>query len=90
MQEKFKRCSVCTYFDRYYIRQVKRFDKTEFGWCFKIGEITECKHCCDKFAHRQPKKIDEGLLKFYLSDLLTEISQLRTTVEAELNENEEL
>lgn len=90
MDDKSKKCYACRYFDRYYVKEVKRFKKIKFGWCCNCGKAVSSCDGCDKFVFRKPKKIDEGMLKFYLSDLLTEISELRQAVEAEINGNEEL
>lgn len=83
-------CFRCANFQRYYIRKVKHFEKTKLGKCLKEDETVNCMNGCDKFVFRKPKKVDKGLLKIYLGNLLTEISELRKTVEAEISENEEL
>lgn len=88
MENKNGKCSRCKYFNRYYTKGMKQFNKTKFGWCQKSG-VKEASASCPEFSIKQ--KGDNGLLflKICLNDLLTEISEIRKILEVE-NEIEKL
>lgn len=88
MENKNGKCSRCKYFNRYYTKGTKQFNKTKFGWCQKSG-VKEASASCPEFSIKQ--KGDNGLLflKICLNDLLTEISEIRKILEVE-NEIENL
>lgn len=90
MQEKGK-CYQCKNFDRFYTKGVKRFNKTTLGWCCKKGcEVGSGNSCGDAYAHRAPTTKIKSLTKYYLSDLLTQISAIRELIEEETDGNEEV
>lgn len=45
-------CSKCKYLDRYYTKGVKRFNRTEFGWCKKKRESVNVRGCCEMWQAR--------------------------------------
>lgn len=83
-------CYRCKFLDRYYIKGVKEFKKTNSGWCCKKQKTVEIHNGCEDFNARSKRKRNERLLRFYLNDLLTEISEIRKIIEAENREDEEL
>ena len=89
MEEKRHKCYKCKHFNRYYIKEVKRFSKIKFGWCCKACGSVDAYGCCEKFVCNSRRKIIPELVQTSLNDLLTEISVIRNIIEEELN-NEEL
>ena len=78
-----EKCAWCRYFDRYYTRGVKQFNKTELGFCHFKNTETGARDGCENFAPAQKDKRSERLLKHCLNDLLTEISEIRKVIESE-------
>ena len=79
-----KRCSQCKYFDRYYTKGVKQFNKTNFGWCTRKHECVSIHDCCERYKEGvRDRDITNSRLKVSLNDLLTEISAIRMVIEEE-------
>lgn len=83
-------CYRCKFLDRYYVKGIKEFQKTNCGWCCKKQETVAIHNGCKEFSVKQTHKRNERLLRFYLNDLLTEISEIRKIIEEETSENKEL
>ena len=80
------RCSQCKHFERYYIKGVKRFNKTNFGQCTQKRDIVNIHDCCERYkAGVRDRDITDRRVKVSLNDLLTEISAIRQVIEEEAN-----
>lgn len=88
MKNKSNRCSICKYFDRYYIKGATRFSETDCGQCMKNHAYTSAKECCESYAHKTPRRRHVLLIRHALNDLLTELSALRLSLESEYIELE--
>lgn len=86
-----KRCLRCKNFDRYYAKGSKRFNPTEYGWCLIRADHTITRDSCELFAARPTagKKSDRPA-RYYLQELLTEITAIRQIMEEDSHENEEM
>lgn len=76
-------CSGCKFCDRYYIRGVKKFNKINFGWCCQNHKTVDVHENCKKFECKTKSVKSKRLLRYYLSDILTEISEIRRMIEEE-------
>ena len=83
------KCYSCGYFDRYYTKGVKRFNQTQYGWCQKQREAIKIQDACKLFCRKQKLKVRVRLSLMQLNNLLTEISEVRKILEADLAENNE-
>lgn len=86
MSEKKSRCCNCTYFERYYTKEVKHYQSMKCGYCRKKRENVSSVDGCADFVSKPKPRRSLRLLKLYLSDILTEISEVRQLLE---NENGE-
>ena len=82
MEEK-NRCYRCKHMDRYYVKETTCYRKTRFGRCRKHGENVGIHDGCGEYCPADYRRKSTRLLRFYLSDLLTEISEVRKVIEAE-------
>lgn len=89
-EEKKKECLRCKYFDCYYIKGDKRFNKIKLGWCCRKVETVNVHDTCESFKCRLLNKIDKGIINVNLYGLLREITTLRNIIEEQIVENEEL
>lgn len=90
MSDSISKCYKCKYFDRYYVKDIKRFNRTEMGWCCEKRESVKVDGGCDKFDMKPPSKKSERILAVSLSEILAEISELRNIIEEERNERAEM
>ena len=90
MDGESKQCYMCRNFERYYTKGVKQYSRTKFGYCREKRDNVGIHECCDKYGYRQHAKRTDGSALKYLSDLLTEISELRNVIEDERNGKDEL
>ncbi len=81
-----KQCFACRTSDRFYIKDVTHFNKSKFGWCCRKVAPTTIHESCDNYMPRQYRRKRSLRAKLCLNDLLTEISELRTIIEEEYNE----
>lgn len=82
-------CTNCTRLVRYYTKELKKFNKTEFGWCCEKRKIVCVKDQCEHFERRAYRtKIRFGL-EHCLNDLLVQLSTIRQIIEEEKNENKD-
>ena len=86
MEKKGKHCYACAHLERFYTKGQRRFQRTEIGWCFLKRESVDVRGCCERFQVKKTKRESIRLLRAYLNDLLTEISELRCFLEDEQNE----
>ncbi len=87
MSERRGKCVNCRYMDNYYTKGVKSFERTKYGWCCKKACIVNNGGGCEEYVYKASrKKVQEIFLKCYISDLLTEITELRKLLETEANE----
>lgn len=77
MENKENICSKCRHFDRFYIKGVKRYNAIEYGWCCKKVGITETRDTCDNYARKVKSHNSESSIRYVLSDMLTDISEIR-------------
>lgn len=90
METESKQCYRCKYPDRYYTKEVKRFCKTKFGRCREKRAEMNIHESCERFEQRASVRGRPKLLKNYLNDLLTEITEIRKVLEEEKDEREEM
>ena len=84
------KCGRCRNFDRYYIRGVRRFDKTEFGWCRATGNTVKEQDRCGRFAEKAEAQKSRQAVEACLNNILADISAVRNILEEERQENEEV
>ena len=90
MEKKKKKCFRCRFLDRYYVKGEKRYKRTEFGWCcIKRAEV-RVREGCERFAFRLPSANSNRRLRCYLSDILTELHELRCFLEEAGDAEEEV
>ncbi len=90
MKEEQKKCGNCKNFCRYYQKGRCGYTKTEMGVCQTTGKIRPYKSRCDAWengAERAAARLDSSMR--LLSDLLTEISAIRHTLEEQEEYREE-
>ena len=91
MENKCGKCFRCRYFERYYTKGVKKFVMTDLGACYQRGREAVNKHDgCESYEPRQYKVRSNRLLRCVLSDILTQISEVRKMIEAEENERKDV
>ena len=84
------KCDRCRNFDRYYIRGVRRFDMTELGWCRATGNTVKTQDCCGRFAEKREEQKPRRAVEVCLNNILADISAVRSILEEEKQENEEV
>lgn len=84
------KCYMCKYCYKYYTKGVKKFNRTKFGWCRMNGKVVCLQDRCEKYVSRPVRNKYHDNLKYYLSGMLTEISEIRQILEEETRENEEM
>ena len=80
------KCFSCSNFSGYYIKGAKRYESTKLGWCRTNEEIVQSDGGCEHFCQKKFGRTSDRLIKYYLSDILTEISELRKLAEKEYDE----
>lgn len=86
MEEKNSKCFSCFYFERYYTKEVKHFQKLNFGNCILKRENVSAHGSCDGYRLNSTRKNSKRVLKMYLNDIFTEISEVRKLLEEENGE----
>lgn len=83
-------CYKCKHLIKYYTKGVKRFNGTKYGWCCKRRGNVNIHDGCENYELKpKSKKKNRLFLRYYLNDLLTEISEIRKIAEVERSEREE-
>ena len=90
MDNKNKQCFRCEYYNYYFIKGKKRFNKIKLGRCGKKCDTVNMHDSCGGFVLRRKRQTHKLFLEIYLEHLLTEISELRLLMEEEINENKNL
>ena len=83
MEKNIGQCSECRFCDRYFVKGIKEFKKINFGWCSQRRSTVEIHENCQKFERNVKKVKSKKLLRCYLSDILTEISEIRMIIKEE-------
>lgn len=89
MESKQEICLYCRWLDRYYTRELKHFQATAYGRCRKNMLSVEIHESCDGFQKKPVQKRCSFLLEVSLSQLLTELSELRKILETQEREKNE-
>lgn len=84
--DKRGECYQCRHFDRYYTKETRHFQPTKCGFCYNCRSVVNMHGDCENYQARRWHRRGETFLRFCLNDLLTEISELRSMLEAERNE----
>ena len=88
MEGDGSKCYNCKYFDGYYTKGTVRYDKTKLGWCFKNHCIVKTQETCEHYVYRPRTRKSSRALKMHLSDILTELSEIRKVLEEEHDDDE--
>ena len=80
-------CYSCKNFERYYTKGVKKFNPEPYGWCCVKLENIHAQENCEQFVLKGRTRKSRTFIRIYLSDILTEISELRKLVEADERED---
>ncbi|MDE5618361.1 MAG: hypothetical protein K2I79_02620 [Clostridia bacterium] len=88
MQDNNRFCYNCRYLQRYYVRGDKQFSKTKFGFCIKLKSNVHIRDFCTGYEYRPRLRVSYKKMEFYLNNLLTELSSIRTFIETKDNEDE--
>ena len=90
MEESFKKCYMCKRFDRFYTKGSKQYNRTKYGWCSEqTGIIDSNGEGCERFAKRPKQDRRDCMVTYYLSDILSEITEIRKVLEDEEQGDEE-
>ena len=89
-EESKHQCCICNYFECYYIKGEKRFNRIKFGRCGAKGETVGIHDVCESFKSRKPCKPVRGKINYNLHELLREISTIRNLIEEEISESKDL
>ena len=82
-------CYLCRYFQRYYIKGTKLFTRTKIGWCGEKHENVSSTCGCKEFKFRPNLKYPPDLALLQLSDILTQITEIRKYLEEKLGDAKE-
>ena len=88
MEEEKGKCYRCIFFDRYYTKETKHFQRTSCGMCRKKSENVFACGVCDYYSQRQGGYRSRLVIKRCLHELLIEISEVRKMLEVD-NYNED-
>lgn len=89
-EENKHKCFRCKYFDCYYIKGAKRFNKIKFGKCGKNGKTVGIHEACESFKGMPKPKPDRKTINYNLYELLREVSTIRNLIEEQISENKDL
>lgn len=84
-----RRCVCCIYFERYYVIDGYRFDKTEYGRCVKRGGTVRGKDggCAERRARSAGSSLGRKIVaERALRGIFSEISAIRQIFEEETEE----
>lgn len=82
-------CSYCRFFERYYTKGAKQFNKTKTGRCRKKQEQVTAQDGCKEFVKKPLKRRSMRLLRYYLNEILLELHALREVAEDDRDVEEE-
>lgn len=86
MDNDVKKCYNCNHLCRYYTKGEKQFDKTKYGWCEKNRTNEDIHNSCENFQLKKRVKRVSGLVKYYLHDLLVQVTQIRQIIEEQCDD----
>lgn len=90
MTDDNEKCRVCKAFERFYIKGDKRFKPVDSGLCRETRTMVNVKDSCEKFAQRRIGRRLHGRTRYYLNELLLQITALRCLMEEDMyGQNEE-
>ena len=90
MKEEDKVCARCKYFQRYYKKGVKRFISTSVGFCCHFNKQMPVMKNCENFSPTKYSKKSYEVIRMYLDLILSELETMQKTIEAEVDEQENL
>ncbi len=73
-------CFRCKYFDSYYIKGEKKFNKTKNGWCCDKQGHVNMHDTCSKFEKKRIRHRDDYIIKYCLNELLRELTQIHEII----------
>lgn len=82
-----KQCYNCKHFERYYVKQMIKFEKTKFGRCCLLGNNVNVHDCCQNYVFKPRTKKINGFIQIQLNDILTELTTLRNILEENSDDN---
>ena len=85
----FRKCYMCRFFNRYFIREETEFRRTEFGFCIKKQETARVGDTCDSYIRKAKPFCYGPAIDLRLDGILTELTVLRNFMEEECREKEE-
>lgn len=83
MENESKECNRCKYYEPYYTRNTKHFNKTKCGRCSKKRCMVSSHDSCDEHSYKSCTSKSKRVLKLYLNDLLTDLTEIRQIIEVE-------
>ncbi len=87
MENEKEMCRKCKYFDRYYTKETKRYNKTKYGLCCKTRDNVGVEGHCDRFEVKPKRGKAKYMVRYFLNDLLTEITEIRKIIEDDENDD---
>ena len=88
MEQDTKKCFRCSHLDRFYTKELKKFRRTEYGWCYIKQEIVNVQGGCEQCRFKRSRRFSQRVLCATLNELLTEINEVRNIIEDNCNEND--
>lgn len=88
MSNNTNKCKRCKYFYVFYTRGIKRYSATEYGWCRKNVRIAEQNEKCEQYLYKGKQQTSKRFTRLILSDMLTDLSEIRSVLQGEKDENE--
>lgn len=82
-------CFRCVFFSRYYTKGVRNFNRTKLGWCTVKRDTVKSDGNCDRYDSKPYMGKPSKSIWRALSDLLTQISEIRAIIEEDKNESGE-
>lgn len=76
-----KQCYRCGYLDRFYVKDLKQYNKVKYGWCVNKRNVVGIHDCCDNYKGQYKTKKSNFYLLSALSDILTDLSEIRNILQ---------
>lgn len=86
MSDDKQKCGLCRNLERFYVKGDKQFNKTGYGRCSHKNAVVATDESCDGFTARYIYRRRYGRAKYYLNELLLQISALRCIIEESVDE----
>ena len=84
---KNKSCARCGNFQRYYIKGLRRFEKSEYGYCKQSRQIVCREGSCECWkSAAKGRAVSKRAASRALSEIFSDISALRQIFEEEAEE----